>query len=383
MLKRAHPGLRETSKVLKILGDQNRVIENFIKDSDTVVAQLEARKQEVSRFIVEAGETAEISATRREELRRTFNKLPGFLDELTPTMARLEDLSDEQIPLLRDARRAAPDLDAFLTLLGPFSEASRPAVRSLGEASEVGARAFEKGANEVKELRALAQDAPATAKPLRQLLEALDDRRRAVDNDPRGAIAAPPANDPSMNRGKTTGFTGLESIWNFFFWQGLSINGLDDVSHILRISVVLTEGATGCSGYENDTPQNDPSLSEKFRQCNQYLGPNQPGVYTPDFTQGANAASLAREAGKPAKKVGERRKEGQPDAGPLPGQKDISKPQITLPPQLKDLIDRLPKLPKTGTERLDQLLQGERPLPGAGGQQDPDPNQLLDFLLAP
>jgi len=380
VLKRAHPGLRETTKVLKILGDQNTVIENFIKDSDTVVAELEARKQEVSRFIVEAGDTAEISATRREALRQTFNKLPGFLDELTPTMARLEDLSDEQIPLLRDARRAAPDLDAFLTLLGPFSEASRPAVRSLGEAAEVGTRAFEKGANEVKELRALAADAPATAKPLRQFLESLDDRRRAIDRDPRGAINGPPANDPS-NRGQNTGFTGLEAIWQFFFWQGLSVNGFDDLSHILRISVVVSEGANGCTRYENNTPQRDPSLAEKFRQCNQYLGPNQPGVYTPDFTQGANAASLQREAGKPAKKVGERRKEGQPDAGPLPGQKDISKPQITLPPQLKDLIDRLPKLPKTGTERLDKLLEGETPLPGAGGQQDT--NQLLDFLLAP
>ena len=381
VLKRAHPGLRETSKVLKILGDQNTVIENFVKDSDTVVAQLEARKEEVSRFIVEAGETAEISATRREELRRTFNKLPGFLGELEPTMARLEDLADQQIPLLRDARRAAPDLDAVLTLLGPFSEASRPAVRSLGEAAEVGARAFEKGANEVRELRALAREAPGTAKPLRQLLASLDDRRRAIDSDPRAAVNGPPANDPSTNRGKTTGFTGLEAVWNYFFWQGLSINGFDDLSHILRISVVLSEGEEGCSPYENDTPQRNPALAEKFRQCNQYLGPNQPGVYTPDFTRGANAASIAREAGRPARKVGERRKEGQPDAGPLPGQKDLSKPQITLPPQLKELIDRLPKLPTTGTERLDQLLQGERPLPGAGGQQDA--NQLLDFLLAP
>ena len=380
VLKRAHPGLRETSKVLKILGDQNKVIENFIADSDTVVSELEARKEEVSRFIVEAGETAEISATRREDLRRTFNKFPTFLGELQPTMARLEDLADQQIPLLRDARRAAPDLDAFLTLLGPFSEASRPAVRSLAEAAEVGARAFEKGTNEVKELRALAKEAPGTAKPLRQLLESLDDRRRATDNDPRGNVGSPPASDPS-NRFKTTGFTGLESFWNYFFWQSMSINGFDSLSHILRISVVLSEGATGCSPYENDTPQRDPSLAEKFRQCNQYLGPNQPGIYTPDFTTGAGAASLAREAGKPAKKVGERRTDGQPDAGPLPGQKDISKPQIALPPQLKDLIDRLPKLPKTGTERLDQLLQGERPLPGAGSQQDA--NQLLDFLLAP
>src|SRR6188472_2305167 len=32
VLKRAHPGLRETSRVLRILGDQNQVIERFIAD---------------------------------------------------------------------------------------------------------------------------------------------------------------------------------------------------------------------------------------------------------------------------------------------------------------------------------------------------------------
>ena len=126
VLKRAHPGLRETSATLRILGNQNRTIENFIRDSDTVVSQLEARKQEVSRFIEEAGETAEITATRRNELASTFNKLPGFLDELDPTMRRLGQLTDEQIPLLADVQRAAPSLDTFLTRLGPFAQASRP-----------------------------------------------------------------------------------------------------------------------------------------------------------------------------------------------------------------------------------------------------------------
>ena len=33
-------------------------------------------------------------------------------------------------------------------------------------------------------------------------------------------------------------------------------------------------------------------------------------------------------------------------------------------------------------QRLDQILQGEKPAPGLGGQQN-DANQLLDFLLAP
>ncbi|HEV2724164.1 MAG TPA: MlaD family protein [Thermoleophilaceae bacterium] len=378
LVRRAHPGLRETSQVLQILGRQNRVIENFLRDADTVVGELEARKQDASRFIVEAGKTAEITATRREELRETFRRLPGFLGELRPTMARLEDLADEQIPLLTDVQRAAPSLDRFLARLGPFAEAGRPAIRSLGQASEVGTRAFNEGSNEVRELRALAADAPAAAKPLRQFLESLDDRRRAIDSDPRGKVGAPPESDVS-NKGRPNngGFTGLEDLWNFFYWSGMSLNGFDDVSHFLRVGITLNK----CSPYENRTLQSNPELKKFFEDCNQWTGPNQPGVTTPDFTRGAQAAALRRNAGRPAARVGERRSPGQPDAGPLPGQKDISKPQVVLPPAVQKLLGELPKLPKTGRRGVDDLLPGTRPRLPEGRQ--PNANQLLDYLLAP
>src|SRR3954453_2932656 len=111
VLRRAHPGLRETSKVLRILGNQNQVIENFIKDSDTVVAELARNKKDVARWVTEAGNAAEISATRKADIARSFQRLPRFLDELRPTMRRLGELADEQTPLLRDARTAAPDLN--------------------------------------------------------------------------------------------------------------------------------------------------------------------------------------------------------------------------------------------------------------------------------
>jgi len=386
VLKRSHPGLRETSKTLRILGNQNRVIENFIKDSDTVVAQLENRKREVTRWIEEAGRTAEISASRRAQLRETFRKLPGFLAQLRPTMASLEGLADEQIPLLADAQTAAPDLDRFLTKLGPFAEASRPAVRSLGKTSVVGRRAFERGANEVRELRRLAAAAPATARPLRQLFESLDDRRRAVDESTRGAkdararVDGPPASDPSQNNGGRGGFTGFESLWNYFFWQTLSINGYDDLGHVLRLGLTVTK----CSEYENRSPlratgAEKAEIEEHIADCNQWLGPNQPGINAPDPSAGGSAASVAREAGRPASRVGERRGTGQPEAGPLPGQRDISKPQVTLPPGLTDLLNRVPNLPgvtkdPTGEAR-DQVPVQPTDEPGA--------DQLLDYLLAP
>ena len=385
VLRRAHPGLRETSKTLKILGDQNRTIENFIGDSDTVVSQLEARKRDVTRWIQEAGDTAQITATRRQQLQATFAKFPTFLDELTPTMARLGELTDQQTPLLADAQRAAPSLNTFLTRLGPFAEASRPALKSLGKTSVTGTRAFNRGKQEVAELKRLAAQAPGAAKPLSQFLNSLDDRRRAIDNDPRGKVGAPPASDIS-NRGKANngGFTGLEALWTYFFWQSMSLNGFDNISHVLRLGITVSD----CSPLENRTLQSNPELKAKFDKCNAFLGPNQPGNTTPDFTQGASAASLkADQSGaKPASKEGERRSAGQPDAGPVAGQRDVSKPQVTLPPAVQKLVDELPKLPEetkkqVDTKKVDEVLSGSGPKSDTGAP--PSTQQLLDYLLAP
>jgi ABC-type transporter Mla subunit MlaD len=374
VLRRAHPGLRETSKVLRILGDQNEVIKNFITDSDTVINELEKNKRDVVRWVREAGDAAEISATRRNELRANFRRFPEFLDELRPTMARLGELADEQTPLMADLRRAAPDLDTFFTRIGPFSEASRPAVRSLGEAGEVGTRAFREGRQEIAELRKLAAGAPALAKPLRQFLQTSDDRKRAIENDPRAKATAPPAPDPTAipNEG---GFTGLESVWNYFYWQTLSINMLDDTAHILRASLTV---APGCMEWHNEPPKT-PEDHEMFERCNSYLGPNQPGIYSADpLDDGSNpsAARLRAQSGKPASSVGEQRGEGQPEAGPLPGQPDLSKPQIVLPPGVQDLLDSMTPQEQRQLD-ADDLQQLGVPV------DDQTTGQLLDYLLAP
>jgi ABC-type transporter Mla subunit MlaD len=360
VIRRAHPGLRETSRVLRILGNQNRIIERFIADSDTVVEELEGNKRDVVRFIREAGDAAAISASRRADLEESFRLLPSFLRELEPTMARLGDLADEQTPLLADLRRAAPDLNTFFTRLGPFSEASRPALNSLGEAGLKGRRAFRRGTDEVRVLRELAPEVKPTFKPLRQFLETMDDRRRGLEDDPRATNGGPPRPDPTAVDGSDA-FTGLEAIWNYFFWQGLDLNGYDQISHMLRAGLNLGE----CSELDNEE---DPN-SQKFKDCSQWLGPNLPGITTPDFTEGGAAARLQAESSRPASRVGERRAPGEPEAGLLPGQRDISRPQVTLPPGVQDLIDQLPR------ERRAQGLD-------APARPNTDTN-LLDFLLGP
>jgi virulence factor Mce-like protein len=376
VLKRAHPGLRETSRVLRILGDQNEVIKNFITDSDTVVNELEKNKKDVVRWVKEAGDAAEISATRRDELRAQFQRFPTFLDELRPTMERLGQLADEQTPLLADLERAAPDLNTFFTRLGPFAEASRPAVRSLGEMGEVGTKAFKEGKQEVAELNKLAVNAPPFAKPLRQFLQTIDDRKRAIENDPRAKETAPPAPDPTAISGEG-GFTGMEAVWNYFFWQTLSINMLDDTAHILRASLTAVPD---CMPFTNEKP--NPETLEK---CNSYLGPSQPGILTADpLDDGSNpaAASLRANAGKPAAREGERRGEGMPEAGPLPGQPDLSKPQIVLPPDVQELLDSMSRRERQRLEANPDELRRE--LDSIGAPTDNQTTgQLLDYLLAP
>jgi ABC-type transporter Mla subunit MlaD len=378
VLKRAHPGLRETSEVLEILGDQNRIIKDFITDSDRVIAALEAKKKDVARWVVEAGETAEISASRREALARQFELFPTFLDELKPTMARLGDLTDEQTPLLRDLRAAAPHLEKTFTELGPFAEASRPSFRSLADAARVGRRALDESREEIDELRRLAADAPELAKPLRQFLESIDDRRRTTEFDARAAQTDPPAPDKThCEDDSKCGFTGMESLLNYVYWQTLSVNPFDELGHLLRFTV--TEGVPCSHPFVQPESEEDHELIEK---CNSWLGPNQPGITTPDPTEGgeatlAKARAADRGVGVDPDATGG---PGQPEAPPIPGQKDWSNPEFVLPPSLQGLLDSLrPSLP--GAPNVPEPDRLRRRVPGGADQVDPE--TLLDYLLAP
>jgi ABC-type transporter Mla subunit MlaD len=357
VIRRADPALQQTSRVLKILGNQNRIIQNFIVNSDTVIAQLEARKKDVARFVVEAAKTAQISASRRQALQAQFHKLPTFLGELQPTMVKLGDLADQQTPLLADLHRAAPDLTTFFRELGPFSEASRPAFRSLGQTSIVGRKALRDSRREVDQLAALSANAPQLAKPLRQFLQTMDDRRRSVQNDPRAQASAPPAPDRTAYH-KGQGFTGFEAFWNYAYWQTLAINPFDSISHVLRGLFIL---GSPCAKYQTgDGYGKDPKTTALFKKCNSWLGPYQPGVNARDPT-GEVKSSNAALAGGPSR--------GAPESQPKPGQPDISKPQVTLPHEVQQLLDTLkvpgssPKLPQIPGQLPQNLQQELQQLP--------------------
>jgi ABC-type transporter Mla subunit MlaD len=388
LLQKAHPGLRETRKVLKILGDQRTIIKNFITDSNTVVRELDRRKRDLQDWIVQASRAADVSASRRDAIAAGFQRLPTFLDELNLTMARLEGLTDAQTPLLENFQAAAPSLRTFLERLGPFAEAGRPAIRSLGVTADAGNRLFVDGAEEIRTLNQLARDAPSAAKPLRQLLQTLDDRGRAIENNPEARKSAPPSPDPTaFARSKGRGYTGFEALLNYTYWQTLSLNQFDSVSHVLR-AVGIQDPQ--CSPFLNDLrpPSMGGSVDEdrRRRRCNSYQGPTQPGITHPDPTGNGGAART------PAKRRGERRGPGEPEAGPLPGQTDWSKPHPTLSPSQKELLRHVQRGGGGGGRRGLPRRPGVPELPSVpsvppvqapGAAASGSVSQALDYLLGP
>src|SRR4051794_29087337 len=234
-IRRANPALLQTDRVLRILAQQNRVLADLARDSDTDLAPLARRREQVADFIVKANETARATAERRDALQAGFRLFPGFLRQLQPTLKRLGSFSNEATPVFADLRAEAPSLARFAEALGPFSKASIPAIESLGKTADVGKVAVPKTLQITKDVAALAKEAQPLAANLRATLVSLRD----------------------------TG--GIEGLMNYIFFQVAAVNGYDAAGHYLRAGLIVntcstyvTEPTAGCTakfGNGADTSQ--------------------------------------------------------------------------------------------------------------------------------
>jgi ABC-type transporter Mla subunit MlaD len=213
-IRRADPALQETDRVLQILADQNRVLADLARDGDAVLQPLADRREQVADFVVKANRVAQATAARRTDLERSLQRLPRFLDELRPTMRRLGAFADEASPVVEDLAAEAPSLTRFARALGPFSRAGIPAVRTLGEAAEVGTEAVPATLPFTRELRATAREARPLAANLKATLESFRD----------------------------TG--GIERLMDYIFFQVAAINGFDSVGHYLRAGLIVNTCTT-------------------------------------------------------------------------------------------------------------------------------------------
>ncbi|WP_372789279.1 MlaD family protein [Paraconexibacter sp.] len=342
IIRDADPGLKATDKVLGILADQNRVLANLARDSDTIMAPLSRERDKVADFVVQANTTAQATAERSRDLEANLERLPKFLSELKPTMVRLGSLSDEFTPLLADLGSVAPDVSRFIKELGPFSTAATPAVEALGDTSVVGRDALLGSRPIIEDLREFATQ----ARPLSTNLEAL------------------------LTSFKETG--GIERLMDYLFYQVAAINGFDAFGHYLRAQLIVNL----CSTY---AVTNDPACSANFTGNEARSASSRSAQSALDSIDEGRSPNLAKQdavlRGMSVDEVLERtgeRKKAEPALAPIKQDTSDAQAPLKLPSQF------LPAPANQGTATGAAGPKETAPAPGSG---DPTTDSLLDYLL--
>jgi ABC-type transporter Mla subunit MlaD len=406
-IRRGAPALRALREALAILARQNAVIRDLNVNSDRIVARLTERRRDVISFIRNANAASTASAERRADLARNFELLPGFLAELRPTLRSLGDLAEQQTPLLADLRTAAPQLNRLTRTLPPFNEATEPSLRTLGEAAVVGRRALTKGGDEIRALRASTRNSYTAANQLANFLVDLDDPRRAVETDSRAAR--------DSGRPAPTGYTGLEGLLNYAYYQALAINQFDSIGHLLHF--ILFEFEAGPCGHYNAGPTvpaaggGETTSAASRDRCVSWVGPRQPGINEPIDVQryhpsvcpdGSQSPELCQPAAASVAATGRSRVAARgPGSGNDAGDGSGSSPGGGGPdlPGLPGIPGGLPEVaglsPEEVQDLLDETTQGgrdelledlvgsgrDRGGRGGGGGATQATDDLLDYLF--
>ena len=307
------PALTELEETTDILARQAEMIRAFNVHSERVSEELAASRDRIVEFVDEAEDVASTALERREDVGRGFDLFDDYLSELRPTLAQLNDTARQQTPLLESLRQAAPELHRLSVSLPDFQRASEDSLRTLGDAAVVGERALNRGEDEIELLAEAGKNAPVTTEMIADFLRDVDDPRRAVEiNDlaerTTGRSSEQPATDDTM------GYTGLEGLLNYAYYQSLALNQFDRGGHTLHIN--LYEANTGpCGSFSSgrNTATGEPGIPAEdggttidymeIADCATWLGPNQPGInedlglppYDPSVCPGGTFPEHARE----------------------------------------------------------------------------------------
>jgi ABC-type transporter Mla subunit MlaD len=299
-LRRADPALAETDNLLNLLANDAHIIQQLNVNADQVITALAKGAPDVQRFVVEGNNAASESATQAQNITLTWQKLPAFLEQLRPALAKLGAASDAQDPVLVNLNAAASNLNRFFTDLVPFSHESVPSLRSLGQASQVGIPAVQAATPTVRDLNRFAKPTPELAQNLGIVLHDLDDRGRAVE--------------PDLRSPGGKGYSGLEALLQYVFNITNAVSYFSTWGHLLGVDGYIDNT---CSPYATpqtianniasylknggDLNQPGPAGNPNPRSCYAFLGPNQPGVTEPDptFSQAVANSHIAN-PGQPA-----------------------------------------------------------------------------------
>jgi hypothetical protein len=190
-------------------------------------------------------------------------------------MKSLGSVADDQGTTLAKLDAQSKNLTETFNRLGPFADASRPAFRTLGQASQAGDKAVKASGPTIKQLAAFAKGTPELGTNLALTLEHLDDRQFAIEKDPRSPGGQ--------------GYTGLEALLQYVYDQTMSTATYTATNHQLKVAAF----AGPCAEYADVKRLKDENLEGP---CGSRLGPVQPGINYPDPTGSAPARAAQERA---------------------------------------------------------------------------------------
>lgn len=247
-LRRASPALGQLNRVVGVLADQNKLLARLTDESDRVLGPWARERKAFGGFIKHAGETAEASAQRGDDLEADFRMFPAFLRRLKPATDRFAAMADQMTPALQELHAQAPTLNESVQRLGPFVEASGPAIITLGKVADRGRRTF-------PSINRFARSFGDLAKPL-------DSAARNI------ALMA--------GSFDTTG--GVEDLMRFIYFYTGAVNGTDEMGHYIRSFLNLggcaNRNATpslGCEATFDKSTLNASASSSTARSANDRL----------------------------------------------------------------------------------------------------------------
>ncbi len=216
ILVRANPTLREVNKVLSILASENKKLAQLAQDGEKNMTALAAKRKNMVNFFKNAGYTAAATAERGEDLQQNLRQLPETLRELRADFNAVGKFADNAIPVFSYLKPAAADISEVQTKLGPFADATRISISSLGRATRTAGPDLVASRPIITKLGNLSREAYSPAANLGFFLKSLDQA------------------------------DGYSSLMTAIYNTTSLLNGYDQYGHYQRTAL----GVSGCTTYQ-------------------------------------------------------------------------------------------------------------------------------------
>ena len=254
-ITRANPTLMQVNRVLKILSDQNKKLAQLSEDGDTNLTPLAEKRRNIIGFMEGAAFTAAASNERGEDVRNGLRELPATLRDLRATFNALGTFSDASLPVFRSLRPNVKQISEVTRKLGPFADASKISISSLGKATKTAGPDL------------------VASQPIVEKLGKLSNK------------SLQPNIDLNFLLKSTRQADGFKNLMRLFYTTASTLNGYDQFGHYQRTNIQVS----GCVEYvtfafvgcEAQWSFSDATASELNAALPDLKKPNQSGGVAP------------------------------------------------------------------------------------------------------